>query len=93
MSEEESMTTVTITIPEDLSAQLGPYQDKLDELLRIGLSELKKTQALALFRKGNISLWKAARIADVSLREMTEYAVSQGLRATSDKETEREELA
>ena len=29
------MTTVTITIPEDLSAQLGPYQDKLDELLRI----------------------------------------------------------
>lgn len=87
------MTTVTITIPEDLSAQLGPYQDKLDELLRIGLSEVKKTQALALFRKGNISLWKAARIADVSLREMTEYAVSQGLRATSNEETEREELA
>jgi len=87
------MTTVTITLPEDLSTQLRPYQDKLDELLRIGLSEMKKTQALALFKKGNISLWKAARLADVSLREMTEYAVSQGLRAVSDEETEREELA
>ena len=87
------MTTVTITIPEELSTQLGPYQDKLDELLRIGLSEMKKTQALALFRKGNISLWKAARLAGVSLREMTEYAVSQGLRAITDEETEREELA
>ena len=44
-------------------------------------------------RKGNISLWKAARLAGVSLREMTEYAVSQGLRAITDKETEREELS
>jgi predicted HTH domain antitoxin len=86
------MTTVTITIPEELSAQLGPYQDRLDELLRIGLGEMKKTQARALFRKGNLSLWKAARLAGVSLRDMTEYAVSQGLRAMPDEETEREEL-
>jgi predicted HTH domain antitoxin len=93
ISKEGSMTTVTITIPEELSTQLGPYQDKLDELLRIGLSEMKKTQALSLFKKGNISLWKVARLAGVSLREMTEYAVSQGLRAMPDEETEREELA
>jgi predicted HTH domain antitoxin len=53
---------------------------------------MKKTQALALFRKGNISLWKAARLAGVSLRQMTEYAVSQGLQAVADKETEQEEL-
>ncbi|MDZ7583164.1 MAG: UPF0175 family protein [Deltaproteobacteria bacterium] len=87
------MTTVTLTIPEDLSTQLAPYHDKLDELLRIGLSEIKKSQSLALFRKGNISLWKAARLAGVSLREMTDYAVAQGLRAVSDEETEREELS
>jgi len=93
VSKEGTMTTVTITIPEELSTQLGPYQDKLDELLRIGLSEMKKTQALSLFRRGNVSLWKAARLAGVSLREMTDYAVSQGLRAMPDQETEREELA
>lgn len=50
-------------------------------------------QALVLFREAGVSLWKAARIAGVSLREMTQYAVSQGLRATCDDKTLEEELA
>ncbi len=50
-------------------------------------------QGLALFKQGNISLWKAARLAGVSLREMTQYAVAQGLRAVVDEETITEELA
>ncbi|UCC89911.1 MAG: UPF0175 family protein [Anaerolineales bacterium] len=87
------MPTVTIAIPDDLSAQLEPYRDNLDDLLRIGLREVKVEQSLALFKKGNISLWKAARMAGVSLREMTQYAVAQGLRAAVDEETIREELA
>ena len=86
------MTTVTLNISDELSTQLVPYQDKLDEVLRIGLTEIKKNQALALFRKGNISLWRAGRLAGVSLREMTEFAVAQGLRAVVDEETEKEEL-
>jgi len=88
-----STVTVTITIPDDLSAQLGPYRDSLDELIRIGLREVKKEQSLVLFRKGNVSLWKAARMASVSLREMTEYAIAQGLRPAVDEDTIREELA
>lgn len=87
------MPTVTIAIPDDLSAQLEPYRDNLDDLLRIGLREVKVEQSLALFKKGNISLWKAARMAGVSLREMTRYAVAQGLRAPVDEEIVREELA
>ena len=87
------MGTVTVTIPDDLSAQLGPYRDNLDELIRIGLREVKKEQGLALFRKGSLSLCKAAQLASVSLREMTEYAVAQGLRVAVDEETMREELA
>ena len=31
------MPTVTIAIPDDLSAQLEPYRDTLAEVLRIGL--------------------------------------------------------
>jgi predicted HTH domain antitoxin len=54
---------------------------------------MKRSQALALFMKGNISLWKTARLAGVSLREMTDYAVAQGLRAVIDEETEREDLS
>jgi predicted HTH domain antitoxin len=87
------MATVTVTIPDELSEQLEPYRQSLDELLRIGLTEVKKGQAIALFKKGNISLWKAARLAGVSLREMTDYAVAHGLRATIDEESIKEELS
>jgi len=87
------MTSVTIAIPDDLSAQLESYRDHLDELLRIGLREVRKAQSLALFKQGGISIWKAARLAGVSLREMVQYAVAHGLRASVDQETIQEELA
>lgn len=87
------MPTVTIAIPDDLSAQLEPYRETLAEVLWIGLQEVKKAQGLALYKQGNLSLWKAARLAGVSLRDMAQYAVAQGLRAHVEDETIREELA
>jgi predicted HTH domain antitoxin len=93
LNQEEPMATVTIVIPDDLSPQLEPYRDNLDDLLRIGLREVKLEQSLALFKKGSISLWKAARLAGVSLREMTQYAVAQGVHADVDEKTIAEELA
>lgn len=87
------METLTLTVSEALFEQVSPYQDNLGELLRLGLRQVKMEQALALFRQGGISLWRAARLAGVSLREMTQYAAAQGLRATADEETIREELA
>jgi hypothetical protein len=87
------MRTVTIVIPDDLSAQLEPYRNNLGDLLLIGLREAKMGQSLALFKQGNLSLWKAARLAGVSLREMTQYAIAQGLRPIIDEETIQEELA
>ena len=87
------MPTITIAIPKDLSTQLEPYGDNLDNLLRIGLREVKMEQSLSLFKKGNLSLWKAARLARVSLREMMQYAAAQGLRPIVDEQTIQEELA
>lgn len=86
------MPTVTIAVPDDLSAQLEPYRDNLDDLLRIGLREVKKGQSLALFKQGHLSL-ETARLAGVSLREMTQYTVAQGFQAVIDEETIGEELA
>ena len=86
------MSTITIAISDDLSLQLQPYRNQLETLLEIGLREMKMAQALALFKTGDLSLWKTARLASVSLREMTQYAVAQGLRASIDKETIQEEL-
>jgi predicted HTH domain antitoxin len=87
------MSTITIAVSDDLVRQLEPYRDQLDALLRVGLRDVKMAASLALFKEGGISLWKAARLAGVSLREMTQYAVAQGVRATADEDTVREELA
>ena len=87
------MPTVTIAVPDELAKQLEPYSDTLDDVLRIGLREVKKAQSLTWFQQGNLSLWKAARLAGVSLREMRQYAVAHGLHASVDAETMDEELA
>lgn len=87
------MKQIVIDVPNELSEELTAYKKNLAELIALGLRQVKMQQALSLFREGGISLWKAARMADVSLREMTQYAVSQGLRATSDDETPIEELS
>lgn len=42
------------------------------KILDIGLRELKKRRALELYREGKCTLWKAAQIAEISLREMIE---------------------
>lgn len=86
------MQRLTLELPESLVDELGPYRDNLDGLLRAGLRQVKLESALALFRQGDISLWKAARMAGVSLREMTQHAVAHGLRPVVDEETIAEEL-
>jgi predicted HTH domain antitoxin len=86
------MQKLTLELPESLVNELGPYRDNLDSLLLAGLRQVKLESALALFKQGDISLWKAARMAGVSLREMTQQAVAHGLRPTVDEETITEEL-
>lgn len=87
------MTKINVVVPDELSKELKIYQKDLPELIAIGLKELKIKQALSLFKEGNMSLWKASRMAGVSLREMTLHAISQGLRPKIDKRSIKEELA
>lgn len=87
------MEEILIQVPNKISKDLEAYKGNLVELLALGLRQVKMQQSLALFREGGISLWRAARTAGVSLREMTQYAVSQGLRATCDDQTLEEELS
>ena len=39
-------------------------------LLKIGIKETKKQRALEKYRKREYTLWKAAQVAEISLREM-----------------------
>lgn len=43
-------------------------------LLKIGIRETRKKRALEMYRNGKCTLWKAAQLADVPLREMMELA-------------------
>ena len=42
----------------------------IQRLLKIGLREYKTKRALNLYREGKVTLWRAAELAGVSLREM-----------------------
>jgi predicted HTH domain antitoxin len=44
----------------------------IQRLLQIGLKEYRMEKALNLYRNGKVTLWKAAELAGVSLREMME---------------------
>ena len=89
---DRQVQKLTLELPESLMEELGPYRGNLDSLLMAGLRQVKLESALALFMQGNISLWKAARMAGFSLREMTQQAVARGLRPAVDEETIAEEL-
>ena len=86
------MQQVTIDVPEEIEADLARYGGQVVDLLRVGLRQMKMEEGLALFRQGGISLWRAARIAGVSLREMTAYAVAHGLEPAYDEQMLQEEL-
>ena len=87
------METLTLEVPESLLSELEPYRDNLDSVLKAGLRQIKLDSALALLKRGDVSLWKAARLAGISLREMTQQAVAHGLRPALAPETIDEELA
>jgi len=42
--------------------------------LKVGIREARKKRALEKYRDGKCTLWKAAQLADVPLREMMELA-------------------
>ena len=87
------MQTLTISVSNELSEQLNPYHESLEELLLLGLQEMRMRQSLALYQQGNISIWKAARLAKVSLRDMIQYVAGKGVQPEIDEETIREEIA
>ena len=54
-----------------------PKTMALRELAREGIKRWRLKKALALYRKGKITLWKASRMAGLSLSKMVEVAASE----------------
>jgi predicted HTH domain antitoxin len=82
------MTEVISTrIPDEVAKDLKEIEkeEKPDrativrKLLATGIQQWKTERALRLYKEGKVTLWRAARLADVTLREMMQLAAKQGI--------------
>ncbi len=64
----------------------------LRELIILGLKERKIKQALHLYCEGRITLWKAARLSDVSLWKMIEILKQKGIQLQYGERELKEDL-
>ena len=87
------MPRVEITVPDDLADTLQPYADRLGELLRLGLQQAKINDALLFYRRGDVSLARAAELADLSREEMIRHARAAGIEPRWSETMLHEELA
>ncbi|PZR97361.1 MAG: hypothetical protein DLM69_09765 [Candidatus Chloroheliales bacterium] len=85
------MPNLNLEISEELAQQLGGEDPA--ELLQIGLREARMRAQLRRLEAGQISIWRAAVEAGVSLRQMISYAAAHGLSPSYDAATRAEELA
>lgn len=81
------MKTVTTRIPEDDEAALSELEDELTadrsevlrRLIRKGLTDWREEKALEALRDHDVTLRRAAEIADVPYVEMLSLAAEEGI--------------
>lgn len=82
------MTEIISTrIPDEVARDLKEIEkeEKTDratvvrKLLARAIEQWKTERALRLYREGKVTLWRAARLASITLREMMELATKQGI--------------
>jgi predicted HTH domain antitoxin len=74
---------LTVRVDEEIYREIGETADleNVDKstiargLLETGIKEAKKRRGIELYRAGSTTIWKAAEVADVSLREMMDLIV------------------
>jgi len=87
------MEKFTLEISEATAEKLQPYRDKLQELVLLGLQQLKIQEALLLYSRGLVSFGRASEVAGISKEEMIRQARAAGVQPRWSEEMAREELA
>ena len=64
---------------------------QLEKILRMGIKQMKIEKALQSYKEGDISMAKAAELADIPLSEMMMQASARGLKPLFDKKMIEEE--
>jgi predicted HTH domain antitoxin len=91
--EVDVMRQIVLELSDDLARQIGGYQERLQELVLLGLSQLKAQEALTLYTRGIVSFARAAEIAGLSRPEMVRQARALGIRPRWSEQMVEEELA
>lgn len=87
------MQQMVIELSDELARQVGPYQDRLQELMLLGLTQLKVQEALVLYSRGVVTFARAAEIAGLALPEMVRQARAAGVSPRWSEDMAAEELA
>ena len=87
------MAKTTIEIPDDRLAELDAYKNRLGEILLLGLSQIKIQEALLLYKRGLISIGRAAELSGLHESEMIHQAQANGIQPRWSDEQVEEELA
>ncbi len=87
------MAQTTVDIPDERLADLEAYKAKLGELLLLGLSQVKIQEALLLYKRGLVSLGRAAELAGISKRDMIRHARAADIEPAWSASQIEEELA
>lgn len=85
-----------VKVPEKIFKELPQAREDsrvVEELMELGLKFLKMEEALTAYKEGEISIWRAAKIAKVPLREMIRFSSAHGIRPKFDEKMIEEELA
>jgi predicted HTH domain antitoxin len=86
--------TIQLDVPEELVQKYHLSEpSQVEHMLRIGLQQFRLEEALLLYQRGLVSLWKAATMAEISLREMILQASARGYEPAVDDEMLAEEMS
>jgi len=81
------METISTRVPKEIIEAMQEIEEieqsdratVVRKLLVKAIEEWKKNRAIQLYRDGEITLWRAARMAKLSLREMMKLATEKGI--------------
>jgi predicted HTH domain antitoxin len=84
---------IKLEIPEDVLKDFDIRDtSQLEEIIRVGIKQMKIEKTLHLYEKREISMARAAEVADVPLSEMMTQASARGLKPLFDKKMIEEEM-
>ena len=86
------MAKTTIDIPDEQLKDLDTYRDRLGELHMLGLSQIKIQEALLLYKRGLVSIGRAAELAGLQEQEMIHQARAAGMQPRWSRSMVEEEL-